>query len=250
MNKNKEVIDSVLSKMQIIKDEKNYIYLYGPVNLPITLNNSTEYFQWYTWFSDSSYFSKEDLLLRLPYLNQSHMQINSILIKGDFKNSNSAKVRFHSICHTGDIFNSEKCDCGSQLQKSLKRINDYGSGALFYIANHEGRGIGLFSKCMAYSIQEQGFNTVDANLLLGYQEEQRNYHESIQILKFLREKPIILLTNNPNKIDSLSQSNIQIEKTENVFGIIKEHNQKYIKTKKELMKHTYKECKYDTYRTN
>ena len=109
----------------------------------------------------------------------------------------------HSICHTGDIFGSQRCDCGYQLHESMKMVVDHGCGAIFYLADHEGRGIGLFSKSLAYLLQEAGYDTVEANHELGFEDDTRSYEEAIAVLSELREKPVTLITNNPKKLQAL-----------------------------------------------
>ena len=107
----------------------------------------------------------------------------------------------------------------------------HGSGALFYLANHEGRGIGLFSKAMAYILQENGMDTVDANLELGFVEDARNYEDGIQVLKLLRSKPVTLITNNPKKLHALQNSGANVAGRVPLWGDVSEYNEKYLKTK-------------------
>ncbi|MNN31888.1 GTP cyclohydrolase-2 [compost metagenome] len=137
----------------------------------------------------------------------------------------------HSICHTGDIFGSKKCDCGFQLKKSMKNIVEHGTGALFYLANHEGRGIGLFSKAMAYVLQENGYDTVEANIGLGFVDDSRNYGDAIKVLEKLRTKPVTLMTNNPKKIEALKSAGLVLSGREPMWGGKTEFNENYLKTK-------------------
>ncbi|WIY58763.1 GTP cyclohydrolase II [Bacillus arachidis] len=239
---NIEHYEVLSANLNIIKMQNTdeYIYLFGPVDLPIYIEDSVVNFKWYTWFKQNEKWSKEELINKLPALKHNEIQQSSILTYGDIENDMYLKVRFHSICHTGDIFGSQKCDCGAQLRSSLKKIYENNSGALFYLSNHEGRGIGLFSKAMAYSLQQRGLDTVEANLALGHGEDTRNYTESVEILKYLRSKPIILLTNNPTKIDFLTKNGIEVLKSERIIVDYNEHNKKYIKAKVDKMKHIIK----------
>ena len=111
----------------------------------------------------------------------------------------------HSICHTGDIFGSKRCDCGYQLHQSMKMIAEHGCGAIFYLADHEGRGIGLFSKSLAYLLQQEGYDTVEANQALGFEDDTRSYEGAIRVLRELRENPVTLITNNPKKLNALKK---------------------------------------------
>ena len=214
-----------------------YLYLFGPVHLPVDIEGEEVTFQWYTWFKHDVKLTKEELIEKLPFLKQNENQQSSVLIYGDIKHDPYSKVRFHSICHTGDIFSSKKCDCGPQLKSSLKAIYENKSGALFYLTNHEGRGIGLFSKAMAYSLQAEGLDTVEANLMLGYEEDTRKYDEAVEVLKFFRTKPIVFLTNNPRKIEYLMNHNIEVLSSERIIVNYNKHNENYIKAKVDRMNH-------------
>ncbi|MFD2172224.1 GTP cyclohydrolase II [Tumebacillus lipolyticus] len=224
---------------QLLKDHvqqlecgRTKLFLVGPVQLPITLEGETVTFQWYSWLSGENL--PEDcgtLLKRLPSLQLENFQQSSVLVYGNFKSSSNAVIRMHSICHTGDIFGSKRCDCGSQLSKSLQQIIEFGSGALFYLANHEGRGIGLFSKAFTYLLQEQGLDTVEANLALGFPEDARTYEEALTVLQHLRKGQVTLLTNNPNKLNALRNAGLQETKMVSLWGDVTQYNQNYIKTK-------------------
>ena len=223
----------LLDKMTIIKQSNNKdICLVGPIKLPVKLDNQDITFQWYTWLSLEGFPSeKENLLESLATTDLAKLQQSSVLVYGDFKNSEEAYTRMHSICHTGDIFGSQRCDCGYQLRQSMKMIVEHGSGALFYLANHEGRGIGLFPKSLAYILQKEGYDTVEANNALGFPDDIRSYEEAIQVLKVLREKPVTLITNNPKKINALKSNGLIIHDHIPLWGGESDYNSLYLATK-------------------
>ncbi|SRR5258708_32135 len=158
------------------------------------------------------------------------------LVKGEWQNDEPVLVRIHSSCMTGDIFGSLRCDCGPQFEKALKMIERNGKGVLVYL-NQEGRGIGLINKLRAYKLQENGSDTAQANIELGFQVDERDYGVGAQILSDLGVSKIKLLTNNPAKSESLIRYGLVI--VENVPIEIKsnKHNEKYLLTKRNKMRH-------------
>ena len=160
------------------------------------------------------------------------------LVLGNIENSVSVLVRIHSECLTGDIFGSKRCDCGEQLDFALKNIVKEGTGIVLYM-RQEGRGIGLINKLKAYKLQENGYDTVDANLKLGFSPDLRTYDIAASILKSLGVSTVRLMTNNPDKINGLREYGVNI--TERVPIEIEENdkNKFYIETKKERMNHIY-----------
>lgn len=173
----------------------------------------------------------------IPFRQKSNGLEHIAIIKGEIKNDEPVLVRVHSSCATGDIFGSMRCDCGEQLHKALKMIEAEGKGAVIYL-NQEGRGIGLMEKMKAYKLQEKGMDTVDANICLGHQADERDYGVGAQILRNLGISKMRLLTNNPVKRVGLEAygltvvENVPIETTPNSY------NEYYMKTKKERMGHT------------
>jgi GTP cyclohydrolase II len=227
-----KVVSILEGKIQLIKTDKGAIYLVGPIKLPVNLYDETAVFQWYCWLNcDEVTEDYERIINKLSSINLAEFQQSSVLAYGDFGYSDDAVIRFHSICHTGDIFGSKRCDCGYQLKQSMKQIVEHGDGALFYLANHEGRGIGLFSKAMAYILQENGYDTVEANHALGFVDDSRNYSDAIQVLKTLRSKPVTLMTNNPKKLEALINAGLTVSERRPLWGDISEYNEKYLKTK-------------------
>ncbi|MGE6489275.1 GTP cyclohydrolase II [Paenisporosarcina sp. NPDC076898] len=228
----KEALPILKDKIKLIKKDDGAVYLVGPIRLPVNLYGETVIFQWYCWLN--SKHENEDfqqIIDNLSSANLAEYQQSSVLVYGDFENDEDALIRMHSICHTGDIFGSKRCDCGFQLKQSMQMIVDHGSGALFYLANHEGRGIGLFSKAMAYILQENGYDTVEANESLGFVDDSRNYDDAIQVLKVLRAKPVTLLTNNPKKLAALVDAGMPISGRTPLWGDVSEFNEAYLQTK-------------------
>jgi GTP cyclohydrolase II len=229
---NSKVLSVLEDKIQLIKTDKGAIYLVGPIRLPVNLYGETVVFQWYCWLNcDEVTEDYQKIIDKLSSANLAEFQQSSVLAYGDFSFGEDAIIRMHSICHTGDIFGSKRCDCGFQLKQSMKMIVEHGTGALFYLANHEGRGIGLFSKAMAYVLQENGYDTVDANESLGFVDDARNYDDAIVVLKALRSKPVILMTNNPRKMEALETSGLEVSGRVQLWGDISEFNENYLRTK-------------------
>jgi 3,4-dihydroxy 2-butanone 4-phosphate synthase / GTP cyclohydrolase II len=160
------------------------------------------------------------------------------IVVGDPKNAAEPLVRLHSSCFTGDLLASLRCDCGDQLHLALDMIGREGAGVLVYLPQ-EGRGIGLVEKIKAYSLQDQGMDTVEANLALGHQVDSRDYGVGIQVLKDLGMKKVRLLTNNPKKTDAFIYGGFELEVVDQVpiVGPIHEHNERYIATKRDKMGH-------------
>ena len=146
-------------------------------------------------------------------------------------------VRIHSECFTGDVVHSQRCDCGQQLDASIAAIESYGCGYIIYIRDHEGRGIGLTEKLKAYTLQDQGLDTVDANLQLGHLVDSRDWTEAIAILKNLSLSAITLLTNNPEKVKAVTDSGITCTQVALTIEV-NEFNKKYLSTKAERLGHT------------
>jgi GTP cyclohydrolase II len=149
--------------------------------------------------------------------------------------TNTVNVRIHSECLTGDVFGSKRCECGEQLHLAMKYITEYG-GVMIYL-RQEGRGIGLINKLHAYVKQDQGFDTAEANVALGFEYDERSYEEAISILNDLKIKHINILTNNPAKIASIEKSNIEIMSRIKIEAKPSNENKKYLRTKKEKFGH-------------
>jgi len=230
---NTDVKTLLKDKLSLVMQEgEEKIWLAGPVNLPLLVDGETVNFQWYTWLKDPHLpLDKEDVIEALSGWNLASRQQSSVLVYGDFATADDTLVRMHSICHTGDIFGSQKCDCGYQLKESLRRIYHSGSGALFYLADHEGRGIGLFAKLLAYGLQQQGYDTVDANLGLGFEDDSRSYKDALAVLSHMRGKPVTLMTNNPLKLKALQKTEQLSKAHMPLWGGINLHNQFYLGTK-------------------
>ncbi|KAA9024212.1 GTP cyclohydrolase II [Niallia endozanthoxylica] len=239
------VLSVLKDKIQIIQKDKGNIYLVGPIRLPVNLYEETVIFRWYCWLNCEDVTEincnevkdYEKIIEKLSSSNLALYQQSSVLVYGDFEQADDVLIRFHSICHTGDIFGSKRCDCGFQLKQSMKMIAEHGNGALFYLANHEGRGIGLFSKAMAYVLQENGYDTVEANIGLGFVDDSRNYEDAILVLQTLRTKPVTLMTNNPKKLEALKTSGLHVSGRKPLWGDVSEYNEKYLQTKIEKSGH-------------
>ncbi len=173
----------------------------------------------------------------IPFRQKSNGLEHIALIKGTWEKDEPILVRMHSSCATGDIFGSQRCDCGEQLHKSMELIEKEGKGAIVYLIQ-EGRGIGLMNKIAAYVLQERGEDTVDANIHLGFDPDLRDYGVGAQILRELGIGKIRLLTNNPTKRVGLEGYGLEIVENVSIEITPNKYNERYLHTKKERMGHT------------
>ena len=172
----------------------------------------------------------------IPFRQKSNGMEHIALIKGDVADGEPVLVRVHSSCATGDIFGSQRCDCGAQLHEAMRMINQEGRGVVLYL-NQEGRGIGLMDKIRAYKLQEEGLDTVDANLHLGHKADERDYGVGAQILHNLGIKKMRLLSNNPVKRVGLEGYGLEVVENVPIEIEPNDYNRFYMHTKKERMGH-------------
>lgn len=173
----------------------------------------------------------------IPFLQKSNGLEHVALFKGTWEEDEPILVRVHSSCVTGDIFGSKRCDCGEQLHKAMEMIDKAGKGVIVYM-NQEGRGIGLMNKIAAYKLQEEGYDTVDANIHLGFDPDERDYGVGAQILREIGVHKMKLMTNNPVKRVGLEAYGLKIIENVSIETTPNEYNERYLRTKKVRMGHT------------
>ncbi len=174
----------------------------------------------------------------LAYEQKDNGQVHMVLKKGNWQPDEPVLVRVHSSCVTGDIFHSMRCDCGEQLQKAMEMVESVGQGVILYI-NQEGRGIGLLNKLRAYKLQEQGLDTVDANIKLGFKADERDYGVGAQILRDIGVHKMRLMTNNPTKRAGLIGYGLEIVENVPITSEPNLHNQEYMETKRSRLGHDF-----------
>lgn len=180
-----------------------------------------------------SKYGEYDLTL---YSNDKDNKEHLAYVLGNVEESENVLVRVHSECFTGDVLGSRRCDCGEQLVNSLKLISEEKSGILIYM-RQEGRGIGLIEKLRSYNLQDQGYDTVEANLMLGHQADSRDYSVTASILIDMKVKSIRLLTNNPDKLETLQYWGVIVNERVELVPTVTPENERYLRTKKERMNH-------------
>ncbi len=172
----------------------------------------------------------------IPFRQQSNGAEHMALVKGDWREDEAILVRVHSSCATGDILGSMRCDCGEQLHKSMQMIAQEGKGVVVYM-QQEGRGIGLMNKMAAYKLQEEGYDTVDANTHLGFKPDERDYGCGAQMLRKLGVHKMRLMTNNPVKRVGLEAYGLEIVENVPIESTPNKYNERYLKTKRDRMGH-------------
>lgn len=217
------------------------INLLGPIPLPLKMSGQSYQADWYVAVRSTELEKVEGLAATLRESGGQNlfatlatsMAVNSVLLIGNPGNTDHPLVRVHSNCLTGDVFGSERCECGAQLESAVGRIsNDPDGGMIVYMAGHEGRGIGLWAKAATYLLQDAGENTYQANQSLGLPTDSRDFTDAAAlILFFLGNKPMRLLTNNPKKIEDLSAAGLsQMTIEKHVVGVSK-WNKRYLSAK-------------------
>ena len=170
------------------------------------------------------------------YTNNQDDKEHLALVMGDVNAQMNVLIRVHSECFTGDVLGSRRCDCGEQLQRAMQQIAEAGQGIVIYL-RQEGRGIGLLDKLRAYNLQDEGYDTVDANILLGHQADERDYTAAAQILDDLNVRSVRLLTNNPRKIRHLKKLGVTVNERVPLESTVYADNASYLLTKVQRMNH-------------
>lgn len=223
------------------------ISILGPIPLPLQLPGRELEVEWYAAVRHTELSKVEDLARELRETGgqrsfsvlASSLAVNSVLVIGDSGKWQKPLVRVHSSCLTGDVFGSERCECGPQLQAAIERIaDDPEGGLLVYMAGHEGRGIGLWAKAATYLLQDAGENTYQANRSLGLPDDTRDFSDAAALLKFfVKDMPLRLLTNNPKKLDDLTAMGISnITPVKHVTGV-RDANRRYLAAKRDWGHH-------------
>ncbi len=219
------------------------ISILGPIPLPLTLHGRRQQVDWYACVRNTELKKLEALAAELRADNSqqlfaslaSSMAVNSVLVIGSSDAWREPLVRVHSSCLTGDVFGSERCECGPQLATALERIDeDPEGGVLVYMSGHEGRGIGLWAKAATYILQDAGENTYQANRSLGLPDDSRDFSDAAALLKyFVGDKPIRLLTNNPKKVKDLASFGVdRVTTVKHVAGVT-DSNRRYLEAKQD-----------------
>lgn len=218
------------------------ISVLGPIPLPMAMGGADYSAQWYATVRNTELTRLEDLAADLRARHgersfaelASSMAVNSVLVVGDPRQWTDPLIRVHSSCLTGDVFGSQRCECGPQLQSAIELINaNEQGGMLIYMAGHEGRGIGLWAKAATYLLQDSGEDTYEANRSLGLPDDSRDFSDAAALIRHFRgDGPFRLLTNNPKKIDDLAAAGLAgITPVKHVFGVT-DTNKRYLVAKK------------------
>jgi GTP cyclohydrolase II len=235
--------DGARTESQETPSQGGTISILGPIPLPLQLCKSHVDVEWYACVRNTELGKIEELADDLRAENgqqsfatlASFMAVNSVLVVGDPATWRDPLVRVHSCCMTGDVFGSERCECGPQMTSALERIQDDEQGGLvIYMSGHEGRGIGLWAKAATYLLQDAGEDTYQANRSLGLPDDSRDFSDAAALLKyFVDGKPFRLLTNNPKKVEDLTSLGLSdITRVKHVTGVT-DNNRRYLTAKQD-----------------
>ena len=213
----------------------------GPVPLPREISGQQVNLDWYPFVRRTELGDvlgaaeqvRHGDASALQQLLQSSMSVNSVFALPGFKDAVEPLVRIHSCCLTGDIFGSQRCDCGPQLQLAFETILREGAGAVIYMSGHEGRGIGLWAKAITYLLQDEGRDTYEANAALNLPDDSRDFSDAAVVLRYLLAgRPVRLLTNNPEKRHHLEQGGQPVSRICPLVTGVSEHNLRYLEAKR------------------
>jgi len=222
--------------------DKALLSILGPVPLPRMIAGQQVTLEWYPFVRRTELGDvlkaanqvRDGQLNALQQLLHSSMSVNSLFALPGFTQAKNPLVRLHSCCLTGDIFGSQRCDCGPQLQGAFEQIVAEGNGAVVYMSGHEGRGIGLWAKAITYLLQDEGQDTYQANTTLNLPEDSRDFTDAAVILRYLLAgEPVRLLSNNPDKRRHLEQGGQQVSSVVPLVEGVNEHNIRYLRAKKD-----------------
>lgn len=222
-----ETLISEISKQMSDSDESNVTRA--------KQNSNSANFHWATLPRFSSTLNKAVKWEIAAYSGKGGVD-HAVMKLGSLTPEEAVLVRIHSECLTGDVMGSLRCDCGSQLNSAIAKMEEIGSGLIIYLRDQEGRGIGLSEKIRAYELQDQGLDTVEANLALGHPVDERDFNDAVDMLRALNISKVELLTNNPEKLQTLINAGIQAD-GQLLKGEINEFNKKYVETKRERLGH-------------
>ena len=240
----RELLVSVNEHGQQVDNDSDsaLVSILGPVPLPRMIAGQQVTLDWYPFVrrTELGDVLKAANLVRdgqqnaLQQLLHSSMSVNSVFALPDIQRAKNPLVRIHSCCLTGDIFGSQRCDCGPQLESAFEKIVAEGSGAVVYMSGHEGRGIGLWAKAITYLLQDEGQDTYQANTTLNLPEDSRDFSDAAVVLRYLLAgQPVRLLSNNPDKRRHLEQGGQSVNQVIPLVVGVNEHNIRYLRAKKD-----------------
>lgn len=222
-------------------DPAAFMSVLGPVPIPRLIGDEEVMLEWYPFVRRTELSAVLDAARAvddggseaLRTLLHSSMSVNSVFALPGFRDAERPLVRIHSCCLTGDVFGSRRCDCGPQLDAAFEQIRLSGAGAVVYMSGHEGRGIGLWAKAVTYLLQDAGHNTYQANVALGLPEDSRDFSDAAVVLRYLLDnRPIRLLSNNPDKRAQLEAHGQTVAETVSLIAGVCEHNRRYMLAKR------------------
>ncbi|HAC35117.1 MAG TPA: GTP cyclohydrolase [Gammaproteobacteria bacterium] len=239
--KHQRWVDLDSSGRVVDSDTAPYMSILGPVTIPRLIDGEEVPLEWYPFVRRVELTDVLEAANQVRggqsdafrALLQTNMSVNSVFALPGFRVTEEPLVRIHSCCLTGDIFGSLRCDCGPQLAAALRMMKQEGGGAVVYMSGHEGRGIGLWAKAVTYLLQDAGQNTYEANVSLGLPEDSRDFSDAATALRYLlNNRPIRLLSNNPQKRRHLEENGQAISAAVSLVSGVNDHNIRYLRSKR------------------